>query len=63
MKLSLKPSLFKWLQTVTSEPTSGSLDTALTEQVLEIPKRDRKADAQHHRQADDHRTCLEVAEW
>jgi hypothetical protein len=38
------------------------IDAALTEQVLDIPERQRVADVHHHRQADDLRRGLEVAE-
>jgi hypothetical protein len=40
----------------------ADLDAALVEQVPDIPQRQRKPDVRHHRQANDLRTGLEVAE-
>ncbi len=39
------------------------VDAAFAEQVLDIPKRQRKTDIQHHRQADDLWARFEVLEW
>jgi hypothetical protein len=38
------------------------LDPPLVQQVLDVSQRQREAEAEHHRQADDQRACLEVAE-
>ena len=46
------------------EPDSfvADIDAALMEQVLDVPKRKRKPDIEHHREADDLGAGLEVAE-
>ena len=38
----------------------ADINTALVKQVFDIPKRQREANIEHHRQADDLRTCIEV---
>ena len=38
----------------------ANVDAALVEQILDIPKRQREADVEHHRQADDLGARLEV---
>jgi hypothetical protein len=40
----------------------ADLDPALVEQVLDIAQRQREANVEHHRQADDLGACLEVLE-
>jgi len=40
----------------------ADFDAPLAQQVLDVPERKREADVQHHRQADDLGTGLEVAE-
>ena len=46
------------------EPDSfvANIDAALMEQVLDVPKRKREPDIEHHREADDLGAGLEVAE-
>ncbi len=39
------------------------VDAALVQQILDVPKGEREPDVEHHRQADDLRARLEVAEW
>lgn len=39
------------------------LDPSLVEQVLDIAQGQREADVKHHRQTDDLKASLEVAEW
>jgi hypothetical protein len=39
----------------------GNVDPTLVQQVLDVPERERIADIQHHRQADDLGARLEVA--
>jgi len=41
----------------------ADLDTALMQQILDVPKREREPDVHHHRQADDLAARLEVLEW
>jgi hypothetical protein len=41
----------------------ADIDTALMEQVLDVPKREREAHVEHHRKADDLRAGVEVREW
>jgi hypothetical protein len=50
---------------VTPEPHGlvAHVDAALMQQVLDISKLERKPDVEHHCQADDPRTGLEIAEW
>jgi hypothetical protein len=40
----------------------ADLDAALMQEILHVAQRQRKADVQHHRQADDLGARLEVAE-
>lgn len=39
------------------------VDLAFMQKVLDISKRERKPDIQHHRWADDFRRCFEITEW
>ena len=39
------------------------IDATFVEKILHIAKRQQETDVQHHSQADDLRTGLEVAEW
>jgi hypothetical protein len=41
----------------------ADVDTAFMEQILDIAKRQRKTNVQHHREADDPWRCLEIVEW
>lgn len=51
-------------KTVPPEPNCfvADVDAAFVEQILDIAKRQWKPDIQHHREANDFRRCLEVAE-
>jgi len=39
------------------------IDAALVQQILDIPKRQREPNVQHHCQADDFRAALKALEW
>jgi len=41
----------------------ADIDAAFVQQILNIPKREREPDVQHHRKANDLRARLEVAKW
>lgn len=52
-------------ETVYPEPHAlvANIDTAFMQQVLHIPKRQRKSDVNHHRELDDFGRRFEVTEW
>ena len=52
-------------KSVPAEPNRfvADVDPALVQEILDIPKRKRKPDIHHNRQADDFETRLEVLEW
>ena len=41
----------------------ADINAALMKKIFDVAKRKGKSDIHHHRQADDLRQCIEIAEW